>query len=111
MTSNNSTGAVSERKPGVGRHAKKATTFFEKLWKRDETGWANLETTEWQVVYDRQIAMLEGRSYGRALEIGCGAGCMTGQLARITDHLVALDVAPTALDHARRKVAGPNRVD
>src|SRR5262249_12589087 len=57
--------------------------------------------------YERQVAMLQGRSYGRGLEIGCGGGCMTGQLARITDRLVALDIAPTALEHARRKVVRP----
>jgi len=112
VISDSGTGAVSEREPRVGRHTgKKATAFFERLWRRDEAGWANLESSEWQAVYGRQMAMLQGRSYARALEIGCGAGCMTGPLARITDQLVALDVAPTALDHARRKVACPNRVD
>lgn len=96
----------------MGSHtSKKASAFFEKLWRRNDIGWANLESSEWQAVYERQLAMLQGRSYGRGLEIGCGSGCMTGQLARITDRLVALDIAPTALDHARRKVVCPNRVD
>jgi SAM-dependent methyltransferase len=109
---NSASAATVGRESSVGRHGGgKAAAFFEQLWKRDEAGWANLENTEWQAVYERQIAMVRGRPYDRALEIGCGAGCLTTRLACIAGQLVALDIAPTALDHARRKVAGSNRVD
>jgi SAM-dependent methyltransferase len=89
----------------------KKAAFFEKLWRRDDTGWANLGSTEWEAVYERQIAMIEGRSYARALEIGCGAGFLSVLLTRITNQLVALDISPTAIDRAQSRMASPGRID
>jgi SAM-dependent methyltransferase len=93
------------------RQRGKKAAVFEKLWRHDDAGWANLGSTEWQAVYERQIAMIDGRSYARALEIGCGAGFLSVLLARVTNQLVALDIAPTAIGHARTRLAGPGLVD
>jgi SAM-dependent methyltransferase len=93
------------------RQRSKEAAFLEKLWRHDDAGWANLGSTEWQAVYERQIAMIQARSYARALEIGCGAGFFSVQLARITTQLISLDIAPTAIDHARTRLVSPGRVD
>ena len=55
--------------------------------------------------------MLEGRRYGRVLEIGCGAGSFSRHLARIADRVVALDIAPAAVARARVVEDAPGNVD
>src|SRR5436309_2203228 len=88
--------------------AQKAESFFEDLWKRGDP-W-KLETSEFeQAKYDREIAILPGRRYPRALEIGCGAGAFTRHLARVADGILALDISPSAIDRAR--ASGINSVD
>ena len=86
----------------------KAQAFFEDLWKRGDP-W-KLETSEFeQAKYDREITILRGRRYPRALEIGCGAGAFTRRLARVADGILALDISPSAIDRAR--AIGINSVD
>jgi SAM-dependent methyltransferase len=88
----------------------KARVFFEDLWQRGDP-W-ELESSEFEKAkYARQYAMLEGRRYTRALEIGCGAGCFTRLLAHLADVTVALDVAAAAIDRGRAAGAGPGAVD
>lgn len=45
---------------------------------------------------------------GVCVEVGCGPGRMTGALARRFDEVVALDVSPAMLEHARANVNAPN---
>jgi SAM-dependent methyltransferase len=42
------------------------------------------------------------------LELGCGAGYFTQQLARSGAHIVAIDVSPELLEIARTKCSAPN---
>ena len=55
--------------------------------------------------------MLQGRRYPRALEIGCGAGFFTRFLASLADQIVALDIAPHAINRARLLGADLQQVD
>jgi SAM-dependent methyltransferase len=88
----------------------KAESFFEDLWKRGDF-W-ELESSEFeQAKYARQLALLDGRRYARVLEIGCGAGYFTRQLAPLADRLVALDIAPTAIARARGATPEPCNVE
>ena len=52
------------------------------------------------------IASLLGRDppLASVLDFGCGAGRLTLPLARRAAHVVACDIAPTILEHARRNV-------
>jgi len=45
-----------------------------------------------------------GAHFGSALEIGCGEGHQSEFLARLTDRLTGLDVSPTAVERARKRV-------
>jgi SAM-dependent methyltransferase len=83
----------------------KIRTFMEGLWERGDP-W-DFESS----AYERDrcvqlLKMVEGRHYGRALEIGCGAGYLTRLLAPHVDQLVALDISETAIDRARALSAG-----
>jgi SAM-dependent methyltransferase len=62
-------------------------------------------------VHDRLIALLDGRRYRRVLEIGCGSGVFTRRLATLADSVVALDVAPAAIERARAHSARLDHVE
>jgi 2-polyprenyl-3-methyl-5-hydroxy-6-metoxy-1,4-benzoquinol methylase len=52
------------------------------------------------------VGMLAGRRYGRVLEIGCGAGALTGLLAPHANRIVALDISQAAIAQARAPGGG-----
>ena len=88
----------------------KAEAFFEDLWKKGDP-W-RLETSAFErAKYERQIGLLAGRRYARALEIGCGAGAFTRLLAGVADRVVALDISPSAIARARANSAGFASID
>ena len=88
------------------RAAQHAREFFDGLWSKGDP-W-DIETTEvTQRTHARVISILEGRRYRRALEIGCGAGSFTHRLGGIADSVLALDVAPSAIERARARGMGP----
>jgi SAM-dependent methyltransferase len=91
----------------VSQHARE---FFDGLWsKGDPWDIEGAELTRRE--HDRMIALLDGRRYGRALEIGCGAGAFTRRLSTIADAVVALDIAQAAIERARTLNAGPAAVE
>jgi ubiquinone/menaquinone biosynthesis C-methylase UbiE len=45
---------------------------------------------------------------GLCVEVGCGPGRMTGQLAERFDEVLALDVSPAMIERARNAVDAPN---
>ena len=91
----------------VSQHARE---FFDAMWRKgDPWGIEGAELTARE--HDRMIALLEGRRYRRALEIGCGAGVFTSRLSPLVDSVVALDVAPAAVERARARTTGPGTVE
>jgi SAM-dependent methyltransferase len=90
--------------------AREARAFFEGLWAQSDP-W-DLETSDLdQRRYARQLALLADRRYGRALELGCGAGSFSRHLARSCDRLLAVDVAPSAVARARELLAPMGHVE
>jgi SAM-dependent methyltransferase len=76
---------------------------FEDAWRVGDP-W-ELETSALdQESYARQLALVGDRHYGRVLEIGCAAGAFTRRLAALADRVLALDVAPSAIERAFRDV-------
>ena len=83
--------------------ARTTRELFEDLWAEGDH-W-ELETSALdQRRYARQLALLAGRRYRRALELGCGAGSFTRHLAPLCDQLVGIDVAPSAVARARESL-------
>jgi SAM-dependent methyltransferase len=99
-------GAASERE----LLAQKAQSFFEERW-REGDPWDVEGSDLDQASYGQQLALLEGRRYGSVLELGCGAGSFTARLADIADHVLALDIAPSAIERARERGLSPAVVD
>jgi SAM-dependent methyltransferase len=82
------------------------TAYFEALYAADPDPW-DLATSPYERdKYDATIAALDGRRYGRGLEVGCSIGTLSERLAGVCDELVPLDAAPTAVARARRRLEG-----
>ncbi len=76
---------------------------FEDRWRAGDP-W-DLETSVLdQQSYARQLELIGDRRYGRVLEIGCAAGAFTRRLAPLADRILAVDVAPSAIERARGNV-------
>ena len=78
--------------------------YFESLYAADPDPW-RFATSPYEAA--KYAATLEalGPRYDRALEIGCAIGVLTERLASRCCHLLALDVAETALAAARTRCA------
>jgi SAM-dependent methyltransferase len=59
--------------------------------------------------YERLISFLPNRRYGRVLDLGCGLGSFTRELARWADQVLGVDLSGVAVEQARELSAGqPN---
>ena len=80
--------------------ARKAQETFEERWSRGDP-W-DVEGSELdQASYAFQIGLLGDRRYERALEIGCGSGVFTQRLLEVAHRVLAIDIAPSAVERAR----------
>ena len=83
---------------------------FERLASESADPW-DYETSAYeQAKYRRTLAALPERT-GRTLELGCSIGVFTAMLAPRCESLLAVDFSPTALDRARRRLAGAGDVE
>lgn len=55
--------------------------------------------------YDQTIDLLDGRRFSAALEIACAEGEFTRRLAPLCDHVLATDIAPSAVERAAAMLA------
>lgn len=81
------------------------TAYFEALYAADPDPWGLATSAYERDKYDATIAALDGRRYGRGMEVGCSIGTLSERLAGVCDELVALDAAPAAVAAARRRLA------
>jgi SAM-dependent methyltransferase len=80
--------------------AQETQAHYESLWRAGDP-WGTHDSEFEQQKYASEFQLLDGRRYGRALEIGCGSGSFTRRLATIADEVLAVDVAQSAIDRAR----------
>ena len=88
--------------PGADAPREDAGRVFDAMWEAKGWNWgprshgpAREESTRRKHAF--MLGMLEGRRYGRALEIGCGIGEFTRELSAIVEAGVAIDVSPQAV--------------
>src|SRR5215469_15260437 len=60
--------------------------------------------------YQVMLSCLPARSYGRALDIGCGLGVLTRMLAPAADEVLGVDFSQNAVDRAAELSANTNNV-
>ncbi len=79
--------------------------YFQALYADEADPWG-FETSPYEAAkYAATLAALPRSRYARAFEAGCANGVLTERLARRCDRLLAVDVAPDALDRARSRLA------
>jgi predicted TPR repeat methyltransferase len=84
--------------------------YFERLYSKDADPWMFATSQYERNKYEETIAVLGGRRFANAFEVGCSIGILTGMLAPCCDSLLAADVSGIALSRARRNCGGMNNV-
>ncbi|GBQ15028.1 class I SAM-dependent methyltransferase [Komagataeibacter rhaeticus] len=79
---------------------------FERLHIRHANPWGVGTSAYERRKYRQTLALLAGRHFMNALELGCSIGVMTARLARQCDRLLAVDVSRIALRRARLRCTG-----
>ncbi len=79
--------------------------YFEKLYADSPDPWGFATSEYERRKYERTLAVLGGRSFGRALEAGASIGIFTGMLAPYCDELLALDTSERAVKIARERLS------
>jgi SAM-dependent methyltransferase len=100
----------SARAPGK-RPPRASAESFERLYAASSDPWRYDSSEYEQGKYAATLAALDGRSYRRALEVGCSIGAFTELLADRCGSLTALDFSARALDLARRRLRGRANVE
>ncbi|MBD3308949.1 methyltransferase domain-containing protein [candidate division KSB3 bacterium] len=70
----------------------------------------NWETPAGKLRWERRVKMLASHITPKmkVLEIGCGTGYLTQELAKSEAHIIAIDISPHLLCIARRDIQAPN---
>jgi ubiquinone/menaquinone biosynthesis C-methylase UbiE len=92
---------MSYRSDYIGVHAPK----YESIAKGEREGWSSAEETEDALSHVQRALKLPGMpAGGLVLELGCGDGCLSVELARHTPFEVhGVEIVPLALQLARRR--------
>jgi len=81
---------------------------FDATYRESNDPWASASPRyryQW-LKYDKLIALLPRKNFGRALDLGCGLGLLSQKLTQRADHVLGIDIAPAAIDIARQRGAG-----
>jgi len=97
----------------------KHEAISRKMQEHYQSVWLEVDAWDFETsAYERQryqylFEKIEDRRYCRVLEIGCGSGCFTSLLTKVADEVVAVDIAPAAIERARRRLAGtgPGKIE
>lgn len=85
--------------------------YFDDMYARHDDPWGF--DSRWYEERKRALlsASLPRRRYRSAFEAGCSTGALTAHLADRSDRVLAVDLAPAALERARRRLAGRENVE
>jgi SAM-dependent methyltransferase len=80
--------------------------YFERLYAERGDPWGFATSPYERSKYERTVAALGPRRFGRGLEVGCSIGVLTEMLADRCDDLLAVDCSALAVERARLRLAG-----
>jgi len=80
-------------------------THFEALYRASSDPWNYATSPYEQQKYTATLAGLLRPHYSSAIEVGCSIGVLSAQLCQRCDRFLGLDLSPTALELARRRLA------
>lgn len=85
--------------------------YFDDMYTRHDDPWGF--DSRWYEERKRAtlLAALPRRRYRSAFEAGCATGAVTAHLADRCDSVLAVDLAPAALDRARRRLSDRENVE
>jgi SAM-dependent methyltransferase len=95
----------------IDRPAACSALAFEHRYRENPDPWNFAASQYEQTRYRTVMEALPRPAYERGFEPGCSVGELTAQLAEVCTHLVATDVAPSAVAGARRRCAHLKNVD
>jgi SAM-dependent methyltransferase len=101
----NSSARASGRRP-----ARASADSFERLYAANPDPWRYDSSEYERGKYAATLAALDGRSYRRALEVGCSIGAFTELLADRCAALTALDFSARAVGLARARLSARTHV-
>jgi SAM-dependent methyltransferase len=80
---------------------------FEAAYQGSDDPWASASPRyRYQgLKYNRLVALLPRKRFAHALDLGCGLGLLSQKLAARAERVLGVDIAPTAIEHARRRGA------
>ncbi len=84
--------------------------FFERKYRANVDPWSFASDTYEQRRYEVILEHVEAGRYERVFEPGCSIGVLTEQLAERCGHVLAIDIAESAVTLARRRCAGRSNV-
>ncbi len=106
-----SAGSFSARE-APGRRAPRASAeSFERLYAASSDPWRYDSSEYERGKYAATLAALDGRAFGRVLEVGCSIGAFTELLVDRCAALTALDFSARALGLARARLHGRANVE
>lgn len=81
---------------------------YRRVWE-SEDAW-ELDSSEYESRrLDALVAIVSDRIHDNVVEIGCGAGALTGRLEACAGRILAIDVADSAIERARRTLGEHGR--
>ncbi len=85
---------------------------FEAAYRESDDPWASASPRyRYQgLKYDRLVALLPAKRFCNALDLGCGLGLLSQKLAGRADNVLGIDIAPAAIEHARRRAGALDNV-
>lgn len=89
----------------------KTLAHLARLYARDPDPWRHRTSDYERRKYARTLACVGTAPVGLALEVGCGNGALTVELARRCGRVVAVECIAAACEEARRAVDGLTNVE
>jgi SAM-dependent methyltransferase len=99
--------ARTDAKIARSRRQDGTTAAFDTAYRESEDPWASASPRyRYQgLKYDRLLALLPRKRFANALDLGCGLGLLSQKLTQQAENVLGIDIAPAAIEHARRRGA------